>query len=81
MEEQTQQSFDKIKMALVSAPILTIVDPTKPFVETSASDKAIGAILLQEGKLALKIRTLTKLNKITLSITKNSMKLSMKLAN
>ena len=50
--KEQQASFNKIKVALASAPILAIVDPTKPFVvETDASDRAIGAILLQEDKL------------------------------
>ena len=48
---EQQSSFDKIKQALATAPILAIVDPTKPFVlEMDASDKAIGAVLLQEGR-------------------------------
>ena len=44
-QEEQQRSFDTIKKALATAPILVIVNPTKPFVvETDASDKAIGAI-------------------------------------
>ena len=49
-QTEQQRSFDMIEHALATAPILAIVDPTKPFVlETDASDKAIGAVLLQEG--------------------------------
>ena len=49
--KEQQASFNKIKVALASAPILAIVDPTKPFVvETNASDRSIGAVLLQDGK-------------------------------
>ena len=49
--KEQQASFDKIKVALASAPILAIVDPTKPFVvEINTSDRAIGAVLLQDGK-------------------------------
>ena len=44
--EEQQQSFDKLKVA--TAPILAIVNPQKPFVvETDASAKAIGAVLIQ----------------------------------
>ncbi|MCO5611638.1 hypothetical protein L7F22_065892 [Adiantum nelumboides] len=49
--EEQQRSFEKLKVALASAPILAIVDPTKPFVvETDTSDRAIGAFLLQDGR-------------------------------
>ncbi|MCO5559584.1 hypothetical protein L7F22_013185 [Adiantum nelumboides] len=49
--EEQQRSFEKLKVALASAHILAIVDPTKPFVvETHASDRAIGAVLLQDGQ-------------------------------
>jgi hypothetical protein len=50
-----QLSFDRLKAALTSAPVLQQVDPQKPFViETDASDFAIGSCLLQQaddGKL------------------------------
>ena len=50
--EEQQWSFDKLKVALATAPILAIVDPQKPFVvETDASAKAIGAVLIQDGLL------------------------------
>ncbi|MCO5564626.1 hypothetical protein L7F22_018291 [Adiantum nelumboides] len=49
--QEQQQSFEKLKVALASAPILAIVDPTKPFVvDTDASDRAIGVVLLQDGR-------------------------------
>ncbi|MCO5582166.1 hypothetical protein L7F22_036056 [Adiantum nelumboides] len=50
-DNEQQHSFDTIKQALATAPILAIVDPTKPFVvEIDASDKAIGAVLLREDR-------------------------------
>ena len=50
-KKQHQCPFDMIKQALGIAPILAIVDSTRPYVvETNASDKAISAILLQEDR-------------------------------
>ena len=44
-----QQAFDNLKQQLISAPVLSIPDPTKPFtVTTDASDFAIGAVLSQD---------------------------------
>ncbi|MCO5603397.1 hypothetical protein L7F22_057547 [Adiantum nelumboides] len=48
--ESQQKSFDKLKVAIAAAPILTIVDPNEPFVlETDASGDAMGAVLMQKG--------------------------------
>jgi hypothetical protein len=50
-----EKAFVTLKEKLVSAPILIMPDPTKPYViETDSSDFAVGAVLLQEsndGKL------------------------------
>ena len=41
-----------MKDAIATAPVLQVVDPQKPFVvETNASSTAIGAVLLQDGRL------------------------------
>lgn len=41
-------AFDKLKLALTSAPILTFPDFNKPFIlDTDASDSAIGAVFSQ----------------------------------
>lgn len=46
-----QQAFDTLKSKLITAPILSMPDFTKPFeVIADASLHAIGAILLQDGK-------------------------------
>ena len=40
--ETQQKSFEKLKVALATAPILHIVDPNQPFVlETNANGEAI----------------------------------------
>ena len=45
---EQQEAFNVLKLALVSSPILAHPDPTRPYtLYTDASDKAIGAILVQ----------------------------------
>jgi hypothetical protein len=46
---EAQEAFQKIKDALVSAPVLSSPDFSKPFViQTHASDTGLGAVLTQE---------------------------------
>ena len=48
--EQSQQSFDALKYALTSAPVLTYPDYSKQFIlETNASLKGLGGVLSQRG--------------------------------
>ena len=43
-----QRAFEQLRDALVSAPVLAIADPNKPYVmHTDASDDAMGAVLMQ----------------------------------
>jgi RNase H-like domain found in reverse transcriptase/Reverse transcriptase (RNA-dependent DNA polymerase)/Integrase zinc binding domain len=48
-ENEQQSALDQLKQCLISAPVLILPDPTKPFtVTTDASDLAIGAVLSQD---------------------------------
>ena len=55
-DDNCQTAFEDLKKALVEAPVLALPDFTKPFevttfqVVTDASDYAIGAILVQDGR-------------------------------
>ena len=50
-EKNQQESFSALKRAVVTGPVLRIVDSQKPFfLETDASSIAVGAVLLQEGR-------------------------------
>ena len=47
--EEQQKSFAALKQAVTQAPVLTLPDPTLPFVlVTDASQRAIGAALMQD---------------------------------
>lgn len=66
-DEWCQQSFDRLKDLLVSAPLLVFPDFTRPFVlETDASGQGLGAVLGQQqdsglvAPLAYASRTLQK---------------------
>ena len=48
-KEKQQEAFDKLKLAISTAPVLTLPDDTKPYVVTTdASGFAIGATLSQD---------------------------------
>ena len=55
-DDRCQQAFEALKKALIDAPVLALPDFSKPFelttyeVITDASDYAIGAILVQDGR-------------------------------
>ena len=49
--DQSLTAFEKLKVAMVIAPVLTLFDFTKEFVvEADASNQGIGAVLSQKGK-------------------------------
>ena len=42
-----QRAFEQLKVALTTAPVLALADPTLPYqIETNAVDIAIGAVLM-----------------------------------
>ena len=63
--EAAQEAFDKLKMAMISAPVLTLPNFNEEFiVETDASDEGIGAVLQQNGHpIAFLSRTLAPRHK------------------
>ena len=49
---ECQQSFDRLKHLLTTAPILSIADPNMDYVVcTDASKEGVGGVLMQEGKV------------------------------
>jgi len=49
---ECQQSFERLKQLLTTAPVLKVVDPKKYFVVcTDASKEGVGGVLTQEGNV------------------------------
>ena len=49
-DSQCEEAFRKLKEALLESPVLSVADPTKPFIlQTDASERGLGAVLSQEG--------------------------------
>lgn len=71
--ENQQCNFDRLKVAIVFAPILAVVDPCTPFVvKIDAGDKAIGAIFHQDGRpVAFESKKLDRENTTILLMSEN----------
>ena len=74
---KTQAAFEALKQALVSTPVLQLLDFTKPFIiETDASNRGVGVVLQQDGHpltyvskaLSLKSQSLSTYDKECLAI-------------
>ena len=51
-DQKCEESFNKIKELLTTAPILKIADPNKDFVVcTDACNEGLGGVLTQEGHI------------------------------
>lgn len=49
--DKEEESFQKLKDALTTAPVLRVPDPSKPYmIKTDASDRAYGSVLMQENR-------------------------------
>jgi hypothetical protein len=72
---ETELAFQTLKNAIISAPVLALPDFTKTFViETDASDKGIGAVLMQDGhRIAYVSRALGLKNQTLLVYEKNTL--------
>lgn len=70
-----QEAFSRLKQAMTSSLVLRLPKFREPFVvETDASDKGIGAVLMQQGKLiAYLSKTLSPLNQAKLIYKKELM--------
>lgn len=70
-----QESFEQLKLAMISAPVLAIRDISKPFIlEIDACDVGFGAVLLQENhQIAYLSKPISKKNQALSTYEKECM--------
>ena len=70
--EEQQKSFEDLKVAMTTAPVLAYPDPRKPYtLETDASGQGLGAVLAQPGEVEGKLQPVAYISRVLQAAEKN----------